>query len=129
MSRDGRKPWEVPVQYNEDRFEPPTRPARPAPRYEESGDFDERDARDVEEILRRPDRPADDREYECNDTTPINYGRGPHDEEFGVDENEFDHADPVQVDYGQGPHDEEYGVEDDDDFERLGDEPEFDDEV
>jgi hypothetical protein len=55
----------------------------------------------VEEILRREDRPA--REYECKDTTPINYNKGPHDDEFGV-------ADKDEL----GPPDEEFNLDDED---------------
>jgi hypothetical protein len=57
MSRDGRKPWETPIEYVEDRF-----PKR----------VFEADECDIEAILRRPDREPSTKVYGCNDTTPIN---------------------------------------------------------
>lgn len=133
MSRDGRKPWEIPIQYVEDRFVERTKEEspQPFPHYKEhNDDVDERDETDVEELLRRPDRAPDEREYACNDTTPINYTKGPHDEEFGVEETDFDEAaENPPVNYSQGPHDEEFGVEDDEEFEELDSIPEFDEEV
>ena len=139
MGRDGRKPWEIPVVYNEDRWESSTAQSQhdappPPPKFGPTDNGDERDADDVEELLRRPDR-EEEREYECNDTTPVNYGRGPHEEEFGVDEGEFDEGvENPPLNYEQGPHEEEFGVEDnedseDDEFEQLDGSPEFDEEI
>jgi hypothetical protein len=81
-----RKPWETPIQYNEDRFP--------------SGDFEpiELDDRDIEEYLRRPDRRAQ-KTYECTDTTPIDYTKGPHDHEFGVAESDLLPADTDDTEY------------------------------
>ena len=103
-----RKPWEEPVIYNEDRFDD-IRSTQPNQAEDDRG---ERSERDISELLRRPDR-KEEREYACNDTAPLNYERGPHDEEFGDDEDES-HADPDPVDYGSGPDNEDdYGVDDD----------------
>jgi hypothetical protein len=133
MSRDGRKPWETPIVYNEDRFVERTKEEspQPFPHHLEHGASDNgevRDASEIEEILRRPDH-REEREYECNDTTPINYKKGPHDEEFGVEDHDFDQPDNVPLNYEQGPHDEEFGVEDDEEFEPLDGTHEFDEEV
>ena len=130
MSRDGRKPWEIPISYNDDRWVEPKRAEGVAENPVSRGasdNGDERDAGDIETILRRPDRVHEDREYECNDVTPINYGKGPHDEELGVDDHDFDEPDTVPVDYDRGPHEDEFGVDDDDSFEPVGDEAEFPD--
>lgn len=134
MSRSGRKPWETPIEYVEDRFVEPKRVDAPESREISRGASDNgdvRDERDIEEILRRPDRKEEEREYECNDVTPINYKKGPHDEEFGVEDHDFDDgADNPPLDYQQGPHDEEFGVEDEDEeLEPVDDIPEFDEEV
>ena len=134
MSRDGRKPWETPVVYNEDRWDEPKQVEGMAANVASRGASDNgdvRDASEIEEILRRPDRNEEEREYECNDTTPINYKKGPHDEEFGVEDHDFDDgAENPPLQYDQGPHDDEFGVEEDDEeFERIDDSPEFDQEV
>ena len=133
MSRDGRKPWEIPIQYNDDRFADPAKPDIPPVHFDLPRE--ERTAAEIDELLRRPDRAG--REYECKDTTPVNYAKGPHDEEFGVDDHDFDSsADNPPLDYAQGPHDNEFGVDDDeddenedDDLDPLDDEPEFDEAV
>ncbi len=110
-------PWEVPIQYNDDRF------VEPSPVHERndpsptSDDFDDaRDGRDIDQILNRESTADDwrDREYECNDTTPIDYRKGPHDDEFGVDDKDFDTSDDAPVPYENQPHDDEFGVPDDD---------------
>lgn len=107
-----RKPWEIPIQYDEPAFEPPGEIERqlglPDPE-----DDDIRDGRDAEELLNRG--PRDERDYECNDTAPIDYGRGPHDEEFDCSLNGGEHGtDAAPLDYERGPHEDEFGVEDDD---------------
>lgn len=123
-----KKPWMTPIGYNDDRFVEPDRdggsPEFQMPRGDGDGrrsgeDEDDRQARDVEDILRRPDRAREEREYECNDTSPVDYRRGPHDEELGVDEKDFGTPDPDPVPYGNGEHEDELGVDDD--------EPQFDD--
>jgi hypothetical protein len=57
---DARKPWEIPVMYNDDRWTEPrraeTQAARAVSRTSDE-DADERDAADVEELLNRPDDP------------------------------------------------------------------------
>lgn len=105
---DKRKPWEIPIQYTDDRFVEPTPTSAGR---DESRPVEDLDADDIEERLRRPDV-KEEREYECNDTTPINYAKGPHDDEFGVDGNAFDAPDDVPLDYENGPHDDEFGEDD-----------------
>lgn len=106
-----RKPWEIPMQYNDDRFEPSPSPLdRPR---EVDDPVGERDARDVEELISRAprDRPG---VGGSNDATPLDYGRGPHDDEFGVDDDEgSDGSDDVPVPYENGPHDNDFGDHDD----------------
>lgn len=69
-----RKPWMTPVIYNDDRFV-------------ERDNEDDRD--DAEEeaapYVQRVGRGNRDT-VQSTDSDPINYGRGPHDEELGVDE-------------------------------------------
>jgi hypothetical protein len=130
-----RKPWETPISYNDDRWREPkaaehlaAAAAAGKPLFPDD-DIEARDASDVEELLRRPDRQGD-REYECNDTTPIDYAKGPHDEEFGVDEKEFDGgAENPPVDYGSGPHDDEFGLDDEGDLEPAGPDEGFPEDV
>ncbi|SIO37195.1 hypothetical protein SAMN05444166_4173 [Singulisphaera sp. GP187] len=119
MSRD-RKPWEIPIIYNEDRFVESAKSSRHFSEEEQ----EERDHRDIDELLSRPDT-RDERSYECNDTTPIDYSRGPSNEEFGVDEDEMDSLDETPLDYTRGPASaEEFGVDEDDDLEPLDDDDE-----
>ena len=108
-----RKPWETSIEYNSsDRWGEPSRAVSPASDIVQ-GDDDERDGRDIDEILNRA--PREERDYECTDTTPINYSKGPHDEEFGVDEKDFNpDAENPPVPYENGPHDDEFGVDDED---------------
>lgn len=76
--------WDArPPQYNDDRFVDGAHAA--------TGSDDERSADDVEALIRRPARDHDDRVYECNDTTPVDYTRGPHERAFNLTpEAEFD---------------------------------------
>lgn len=99
-----RKPWEIPVIYNEDRFDDP--PGRVVVPPEEE---DDRDVRDVESLINREEH--QERTYDCNDTTPLDYTSGPHDKEFGVDEKEFDAPDDAPVPYANGEHDDEFGFD------------------
>lgn len=117
MSRDGRKPWEIPVEYVDSRWVEPTKRTQPAardlpsysPRDEEP---EERTAEDIEELLSRPNRDTtgSDRTYECTDDSPINYSVGPHDREFGCRDTDdrlpgtfvpgrVEEGDPGNVDY------------------------------
>ena len=110
-----RKPWETPITYNDDRWEEPKQAenlaAAAASGSDEGVDEDARSANDVEELLHRAPREGHD--YECTDTTPIDYTKGPHDTEFGVDEKDFDPgAENPPVPYDNGPHDDEFGVDD-----------------
>lgn len=125
MSERERPAWMRPVQYNDDRFEArPSAPPGTGGAGREVGDNGEVKAgSDVEELLRRPDRPTRS-DYECNDTTPVDYSKGPHDDELDVSDKDFEaSAENPPVKYDQGPHEEEFGV--DDDFEPLDDTPEF----
>ena len=125
MSERERPAWMVPVRYNDDRFVEPT-PSTPVAggvTHGASDNGEERSGRDVEAMLRRPERSERD-DYECNDTTPVNYDAGPHDDELDVSDKEFNaSAENTPVNYDTGPHDEEFGVEDD--LPTLDDEPEF----
>jgi hypothetical protein len=117
-------PWRQPLIYNDDRWAEPKQAENMAA-HAASGqddDPDVRDAGEVEEMLRRPASDGD-RTYECNDTTPVDYTRGPHDEEFGVEEKEFDSTDDAPLDYENGPHDQEFG--DDEDYEPAEDDEPF----
>lgn len=111
MSRE-RKPWEIPISYNDERFVEPSKETGET--QEANRVVNELDGDDVDALIRRPDDQSE-RSYECVDMTPINYGNGPHEEVFGVDESEFDSPDDVPVPYDNGPTDEEFGVDDDDD--------------
>jgi hypothetical protein len=99
---DTRKPWEIPITYTDDRWTPMT------PKQQRQADIVAREERrhidDVEEMLSRPDRGVEERHYECNDTTPVNYGKGPHTEAFGVDEDEVESTGHEPVNYDCGPH-------------------------
>lgn len=106
MSRE-RKPWEIPMSYNEDRFVDPQPSEARSLQDIPSREITELDENDVIEMLNRPnDRDA--KVYECNDTTPVNYGKGPHNEVLGVEEAEFDAPDDHPLDYESGPHDQEF---------------------
>lgn len=127
MSRDGRKPWETPIQYNDDRWIEPKSAeimAANAVSHSATDNGEERDEKDIEAILRRPERVERD-DYECNDVTPLNYDAGPHDKEFGVEDHDFDEPDNVPLNYASGPHEEEFGVEEDEELEPFDDDNEF----
>ena len=115
MSHDSRPPWLRPIEYVEDRFDDkhpaPTGATTPgAGDYDPSDHEDERSARDISEILNRGERP--ERVYECTDTTPLNYDKGPH---HGV----FDCAPDDQA--GNGPHRRTPFFPDDEDEAQLAD--------
>jgi hypothetical protein len=132
-----RKPWEIQVQYNDDRWNEPQQAEVQAARAVSSESTDDADGRDegdvgqsprgfadVEQLLRRTDDP-DRHGNKTTDNTPLNYGRGPHDEEFGVDEDESPDQEPVH--YDSQPHDDEFGVDDDDELDESKLEPADDD--
>lgn len=78
----GRKPWETPVEYNEDRFDDESS----GPGYS-----DEEDISNAFELPDDDDGPFDDdddddEDFDSLDDEPIDYGQGPHDEEFGEDD-------------------------------------------
>ena len=108
MSSYRDKPWLRPIEYVDDRFTDPS-PSSSSP--DPGRQSEELDAADVEERINRPAR-DDDRAYECNDATPLNYGKGPHDEVLGVEDSEFDAPDDAPLDYESGPHDDEFGDDD-----------------
>lgn len=78
-----RPAWMTPIIYNDDRFEPPVaaHAATDAP-------VEERTEDEVEELINRPSRSARDRDrdFQSTDTTPLDYSKGPHDDEFGVED-------------------------------------------
>ena len=101
-----RPAWMTPIQYDDDRFgepEPGAPPAEYDPLHAQADD----DALGVDDDL-------PEAEFESTDTEPMDYSRGPHDEEFGVDEGRFESNDREPIDYANGPHDDEFGVADDD---------------
>lgn len=80
-----RKPWMTPVIYNDDRFSA-------ADTGGDSGD--ERTAEEVEERINRGGaRPST--VNKSTDTEPMDYNRGPHEEEFGVDDDGHDDIDEL----------------------------------
>lgn len=112
---DTRKPWEIPIQYNDwfadDEEETTPAPADPVPtraeidesdamhaanpaftpwptakELEEANERDYRDTSDLDED--EPDTIDDERgpDTESADDEPVDYSRGVHDEEFGVEE-------------------------------------------
>lgn len=106
MSRTGRKPWEIPISYNEDRF--PEQPSRTLD--DEVGGSIKPDPDLVSSKLRQADEPKpagnpephlgskrapsgyprpnwrDGAGAMSNDDAPLNYSRGPHDGELDVDD-------------------------------------------
>jgi hypothetical protein len=68
-----RKPWETPIEYDE-------------PSVDSVDDGDEPDY--AEPTPRRSRASGRDRNFVSTDTTPIDYSRGPHDDEFGVADND-----------------------------------------
>jgi hypothetical protein len=101
-----RKPWEIPFRYDEPAFDPPA----PAARAEPPG---VREDDPFERLADRGERP--ERVYECHDATPIDYARGPHDDEYDCSLAGGERAgDREPLDYGRGPHGDEFGVDDDD---------------
>jgi hypothetical protein len=79
------------MQYIEDRFDPPD--AHGSDRVEPIvSNWNPRDAEDdndadpFDDLDERDDR--SERHYECTDTTPIDYSRGPHDRELDIDDND-----------------------------------------
>ena len=126
-----RKPWEIPVEYVDSRWEEAGASAAPASPPAEDYDpethahEDERDARDVDELLNRPDG-REEKVYECTNTTPVDYRKGPHDTEFGVNEKVFnDDALNPAVPYENGPHDDELGLTDEEEYEDADPDEEF----
>ena len=82
-----------------------TNPEPDAQQTEESV-IEERTEEEVDELIKRSEhRAGDDIRGECTgavkDHRPINYGRGPHDKEFGLaDEDEgFEAADPDEDEF------------------------------
>jgi hypothetical protein len=104
-----RRPWETPIEYTDDRFEEAS-PSHVSPRPTADDDLDERGPREIEDLLNR--EPRAEKSYECNDSSPLDYTKGPHDEVFGVDESQFDAPDADPVPYDKGPHYEELGLDD-----------------
>jgi hypothetical protein len=107
-----RKPWEIPVVYNDDRFQPTSRSGQD----ERDSDQNERDSDDIEELLNRPSRTeeAGQLKVNSNDNRPIDYRRGPHDEELDLDDSEYiSHPGPETQVESFGLDDEFESAEDD----------------
>jgi hypothetical protein len=109
-----RKPWETPIEYNDTRWEESPPNAIDSPQSGIEG-LDERDKDEVEELMSR--EPREEKEYECNDDSPLDYGRGPHDDELDT-EDRFDQPDDIPVPYGNGPHEEVLDDDDEDEDDR-----------
>lgn len=109
-----RKPWEIPIQYNDDRF---AEPAQGITHHSSStSDDDEvRSERDIESLLNRRSR-EDVATNRTSDTTPLDYGRGPHDDELDVSDRDFKSVDEEPINYEHGEHDSEIDVDDDDEL-------------
>jgi hypothetical protein len=107
-----RKPWEIPITYNDDRFDDAAdaAPAEPADVVDADAPG-EREAAEVEALLSREERPPHDA-YDGIDDVPVDYANGPHQEEFGVDDGQFDTPDDDPVPYENGAHDDEFGFDD-----------------
>lgn len=107
-----RKPWEIPIEYNDPRWDEasPAESSSGQLSHNETDEGDEREERDIEALLKRETRNPSG--YECNDTTPLNYSKGPHQDEFGVDEKDFEAPDDDPVPYGNGEHEDEFGFDD-----------------
>lgn len=118
-----RKPWEIPITYNDDRF---AEPAKGVTHHssDPEGDEDERDERDVDALLNRESK--DVAVNKTNDETPLNYNRGPHDEELDVSDSDFESLDEEPINYARGEHDDEVGLDDDDELDDAGPEESID---
>lgn len=93
---DKRPPWMIPMYESYVTPKPPAKPVVESgedeewsPTYNES---DERDEDEIDELIERSERRGGggDIRGTCtgavNDNRPVNYGRGPHDNEFGMDD-------------------------------------------
>lgn len=80
-----RKPWEIPTEYNDDRFDddPPARHAPPVDpaEWEPGGSDGDGEVFGIDE--------GDEPRFSSLDDEPMDYSRGPHDREFGVDDDDF----------------------------------------
>jgi hypothetical protein len=112
-----RKPWEIPIEYTDSRWD--TNPTE--------SDQEERSERDIEELLHRPTRTeeAGQLKVSTTDNRPINYGHGPHNVDLDIDDND----DGVPSDYHPRPETKElFGLIDDEDLLDADlDDAEFDD--
>lgn len=93
----GRKPWETPVEYNDDRFDDESS----GPGYDDS--LTDRSLEDFE---------ANDDQFDIDDDDEPTGTLADNDSDEDWDD-EFDSLDDEPIDYGQGPHDEEFGEDDD----------------
>lgn len=98
MSRSGRKPWEEPISYNEDRF--PDQPSRtldeqvggpivkPDPDLVLGRDTPKKVSHSTPVAQAAGNRPSwrDGHAGRSSDDAPLNYNRGPHDRELDVDD-------------------------------------------
>lgn len=125
-----RKPWMTPIIYNDDRFVEPTQgithhssESQLAHRYD-ADDLDERNERDIESLLSRESKEVADNK--TSDTSPLDYSRGPHDNELDVSDRDFQSRDEEPINYARGEHDEEVGLDDDDELDDAGPEESID---
>jgi hypothetical protein len=105
-----RPAWMTPVVYNDTRFVDDTNPNGGRA----SDDTGERSASEVEELLNRGER-----EVVPNlttDSAPLDYTKGPHDDELDVPDKDFVSPDDEPLDYTRGEHSDELDIGDDDDY-------------
>ncbi len=108
---DKRPPWMVPMYESYVTPKPPAKPVKEvdedeewSPTYDES---DERDEDEIDELIERSERRGGGGDIRgvctgaVHDNRPVNYGRGPHDNEFGMaDEDEnFEPIDPNEDEF------------------------------
>lgn len=129
--RHANAEWMRPPQYNDTRFKEPAQ----AKDISDAEDIpEERTAKEIDELINRAERPRGEPRNELpgqsTDTAPLDYTKGEHDEEFGVDEDAPGDVENPELNYDRGPHEEVFDDEDDEEeFERLDADPEFDEEA
>jgi hypothetical protein len=107
MSERKKPSWMTPVIYNDTRFIDES-----SPQSGRETEPEERDGRDIESLINRADREV--AVNKTNDDTPLDYSRGPHDDELDLSDRDFVSPDDEPIDYARGEHDNEIDIEDSD---------------
>jgi hypothetical protein len=98
---DERKPWEIPMQYSDDRWE--TGDGEKMPLAEIADEQEERSSEEMDALISRG--PRVERPSVSNDKTPLDYSKGPHNEVLGVeDRDEHGSPDDDPMDYESGQY-------------------------